>query len=81
MKIYEQTIPIWRAVIPADWELEIEVTNPGAENEQPVKTFESHAGRQIVTVEGSRFRTTDSGPASTWLNGAVTHGFVKEVEA
>lgn len=75
MKTYEQIIPVWRAVIPSDWELELEV---GGSTD---KTFESCSGRQIATGAGTVFRTTESGPAATWLGGAVTHGFVKELEA
>lgn len=71
MKLFEQLIPEWRAMIPADWELEISV-GPGQ--------FESCAGRQIVTRAGMLFQTTASGPAATWLGGAVAHGFVKELE-
>lgn len=71
MRTYEQLIPEWHAAIPADWELEISV----GQNE-----FESCAGRNIATREGVQFRTTDSGPAATWLGGAVAHGFVKELE-
>jgi hypothetical protein len=74
MKTYAVLIPIWNASIPKDWKLEMKAI--------AAEEFADISGTEILAGQGDLLRiepTDEPHAAQIWLEGAVTHRYVREV--